>query len=117
MIPKWLDAELRDWSASIMKEIEMSGFSKETITYKLMRCGTMVRSTVIPVPGYWPTANLIRLNDIVWSLPVEERNMVVMRRILDYSYNEIGKEYGLSKGGVFKKLDRIEQKIGCLLNE
>ena len=91
--------------------MEISGFGKETITSKLMECGVLVKNGVIPIPGYWPNSQIKEINDIIWSLPIKERNIIVGKRVLEYSYKEIGDIIGLSKSGVYKKMDEIERKI------
>jgi len=112
-----IDSMLRQWGNAIHREMEMTGFSKKTITCKLMECGVMVDSGVIPTPGYWPNSDVLQINNLIWALPVQERNIIVGKRVLKYSYKEIGESVGLSKWGVMKKMDKIEQKLSLSLQK
>lgn len=106
-----IDGELRDWSAAILQEITSTGFDKETITSKLMECGVMVRSGILPVPKYWPKPSLALLHNIIMELPLEEKNFIVGKRILGYSYSELGKMIKKSKWTAMNRMDEIEKKL------
>jgi len=77
--------------------------------------GAAIRIKETRLPNYWPKPELVKLNDIIWSLPTEDRNIVVMKRILGNSYYEIGKDFSKSKSWAYKTLDKVEQNIRILL--
>lgn len=79
--------------------------------------GACIRSFVINIPNYWPDEDLVRINNNIWSLPVIERNILVMQRVLGYSYQEIGRACEYSKSWAFKETNKIELKLVKLLNE
>ena len=106
-----IDGLLDEWASYIVAEIESSGFSAETLTYRMMRCGVIVHSGTFPLPNYWPKKDLVKVNDAVWSLPVKDRNIMVMKRILRYSYMEIAREHEKSKTWAYNQMERIEHNL------
>lgn len=115
-----IDAELRQWAATVLNEILITGFDCDTITSKLMECGIMVESGILPVPRYWPNPKQSIIHNKIIELPLLERNYIVGKRILGNSYMELATMSGLSKTGAYKKMDEIEQKLAkelALVNE
>lgn len=115
-----IDSELRQWASIVLNEILITGFDSDTITSKLMECGIMVESGVLPIPRYWPNPKQALIHNKVMELPLLERNFIVGKRILGYSYMDLAKLSSLSKSGAYKKMDEIEQKLAeelALVNE
>jgi hypothetical protein len=106
-----LDGLLRDWAASIIAEIESSSLPSKTVIAKIMENGCRVDSGVVPIPNYWPRPDLVKINDIIWSMKVPDRNIIVMKRVLGYSYSQIAQEFDKSKGWAFYKMNEIERII------
>lgn len=106
-----LDGLLLDWANTVLDEIECSSLPKETVIYKIMKNGVRVDTGIIPIPNYWPKPELIQVNDAIWSLPIIDRNALVLKYIFRKSYQQIGTELSLSKSGAYKRLDKITWKI------
>ena len=83
----------------------------------MMKCGVVISSTTFPIPSYWPNSDLVKLNNVIWSLETQPRNIVVMKRVLDNSYAEIGRAFEYSKSWAFKEMEKIEKRIANYLNE
>lgn len=79
--------------------------------------GACIKGFTITVPNYWPDEDLVRINNLIWSLPVLDRNILVMQRVLGYSYQEIARACEYSKSWAFKQSNKIEETLFRLLNE
>jgi len=105
-----LNALIMDWAASILNELH-DGFQSETIIHRMMECGVIVSSGSIATPNYRNSPKLAKLNILIDQLPTEDKNMMVMKRILGLSYAEIGKEREKSKTWAFEELKGIENNL------
>ena len=112
-----LDGLLRDWAAAIISEIESSPLPGKTVIAKIMENGVRVDAGIVPIPNYWPRPDLVKVNDAVWSLNTQDRNIIVMKRILGYSYRQIAKECGKSTGWAFYRTNDIEKIIRITLTK
>lgn len=106
------DGLLREWAGTILREIENSGYSKTTITAKLMECGVMVDSGVIPVPGYWPKRHIQDMHNNIMALPVKYRNVLVARYVLGHnSPDKIAEICGCHRNSVNRRLEEAIRRI------
>ena len=112
---KSLETLLPVWGDRIFKEIESSGFGSQTITYKLMKCGVMTDSGVFQLPNYWPKEDLRQINDGIWSLPIESRNLLVQIYVLGLSGQDLAPEYNVSRGTIYYRRDKAIKALSKLI--
>ena len=106
-----IDGLLRDWGNLVLKEIEVTGYRPETVISRYLKCQISSINGTIPIPGYWPDQQISEVNNLIWALPIEDRNLIVGQRILGYSYKELGQLINLTKWAAMKRIDKIETKI------
>lgn len=110
----WLDYALIEWAQAIQKELDSSAYSKTSTIYRLMRLGpegASIKSTVFQLPNYWPDARVRSVNEVVWGMPVECRNAIVLTYILRCSLSEAGEQQGISKDKARHLLDKAKQIV------
>lgn len=107
---------LKDWGDLIAQEIEGCNFSSETITSKLMNCGVIVNSGLIPVPNYWPGSSLPVINNGIWGLEVKHRNILVQWFVLGLGGTELAKEYKCSRGTIYNYRDKAIDNLISVVN-
>jgi len=106
-----LDALLRTWASVVIRELDQ-GFQAESIMQKIIETGgIIIRSHNIPTPDIRYNRALYKLNLVILNLETEDRNLIVMKRILGSSYQEIGKEYKLTKWGIMRRMEKVECNI------
>jgi len=99
-----LDALLREWAQSILKEAEISlqpAWSKEVT----------VRATTIYVPNYWPNRRVWRLNEEIISLEGVLRDALAGKYIMNYSERRIAKELEVSRHKARASIQEARKKL------
>ena len=110
----WLDYALMEWAQAIQKELDSSAYSKTSTIYRLMRLGpegASIKSTTFQLPNYWPDAKVRTINEIVWGMPVMQRNAIVLTYILRCSLSEAGEQQGISKDKARHLLEKAKQIV------
>jgi DNA-directed RNA polymerase specialized sigma subunit len=76
-----------------------------------MKCGVMVDHGTIPIPNYWPRPDLVKINNAVWSLEIQSRNILVQWFVLGLGATQLAKEYNVSRGTIYNWRDKAIKLI------
>jgi len=114
---KYLDWVLNDWGIAASKRFEGSGYSSSTPVGKMMELGIGASSkdSITPTSNYWPNSLIADINAAISMMDIKEIELFVYKRVLAYTYEQMGKTLGISKGKAWNKMNEAEIKLISIL--
>ena len=114
------DGDARAWLLSIVRNCALTWFKRN----RGARAGLGLTDTAGQVAGPLATDALAerrsereRIERALHQLPVEFREVIVLREIQDLSYKEIGDVTGVPIGTVMSRLARARKRLAALLGD
>jgi len=115
---KEFDGLLSQWVTNLAEVVASNSFPSTTTLYRCIELGAQgaaIRSGKRVESNYWPNHKLIQINNAVLTLSNEDRGILIMKRVENYSWVEIGKTFDVTRWAIMKRMNKIEDKIYTLL--
>lgn len=108
-----IDWLLRDWGYEVTLKLESSGYPAQAGLSEVI--GSHVFSSKIPLDDSWRHPESARIDAAMKVVGQYHSNMIIYRRILKYTYRQIGEDIGIPKSTVKDHMDRAEDLLISLL--
>jgi len=111
---KEFDSLLMDWCALVAEITTDSAYPSSTTLHRCIELGAQgaaIRAGGRIESNYWPKHNLILINNAVETLPLDDKNILIMKRVMGFGWAEIAKRFNVQRWNIRNRIDSIENTL------
>ena len=108
------DGLLADWAFIMTQIASESCFPSATTIGRCVELGAVgasIRSGGRLESNYWPKHDLILMHNAIKELEIEDRNILIMKRVYGEGWAKIGRQIGVERWQVRNRLESIENNL------